>query len=181
MFHNLNIKDIIFDGYKSIKGDSNYFLFILIYILLPLFGAAFMSYNGYYVSSDVTSDIIGGIGLFAGLMFTLLFIVTSNYKNRKEQLCNKQDDEVLNYIERYRRFTEDAVSLISYSIVKAGIIIITTIVYTSVLPINGSGESHCIFAQIFNGLLVVLLFQFMVIITRILKEMYAMLFDDINK
>lgn len=180
MLNNLNIKDIVYDGYKSIKGNSSFLLFVLIYILSPIAIAAFVWCKHWSISNDITSDIIGGIGLFAGLMFTLLFVVTSNYKNRKEQLSSNQDDETVNYIERYRKFTENTVALISYSIIKAGIIIIITIFYASNNEVDNN-HFFTLYQKILNGLLVIHLFQFMLVITRILNEMYAMLFDDINK
>lgn len=181
MIHNFNITEIIRDGYRSIKGGSRTFILILVYFLCPLLFAAFMSFNDYKISGNVTSDIVGGIGLFAGLMFTLLFVVTSNYKNRKEQLSGNDDEENINYIKRYHAFTEDAVSLISYSIVKAGLVIIITIIYVSVLPEDGVEEKSSLLVRILNGLLIMQLVQFLMIIVRILKEMYAMLYDDISK
>lgn len=181
MIRNFNIKDVICDGYKSIRGDSNKFVFVLIYLLLPLLFGGLMSIMDYKISGNVTSDILGGIGLFAGLMFTLLFVVTSNYKNRKDQLSGNNDEENINYIKRYHSFTEDAVSLISYSIVKAGLVIIITIVYVSVLSENVYEQGHNLLIRILSGILIMQLLQFLMIIVRILKEMYAMLYDDISK
>lgn len=181
MIHNFNIIEIISDGYRSIRGDSKMFAFVLVYILIPLLLGGFLSFKDYTISGGVTSDIVGGIGLFAGLMFTLLFVVTSNYKNRKEQLSNKTDDEDVNYINRYRKFTEDAVKLISYSIVKAGFVIIITIAYVSILPEDTCGQKNTLLLKIVNGLLIMQLSQFLMVIVRILKEMYAMLYDDIAK
>jgi hypothetical protein len=181
MIHNFNIIDVIRDGYKSIRGDSRLLVFILIYLLLPLLFGGYMSIMDYRISGNVTSDILGGIGLFAGLMFTLLFVVTSNYKNRKEQLSGSNEDENVNYIKRYHSFTEDAVSLISFSIVKAGMVIIITIVYVSVLPENAGEQGCSLLIRILNGILIMQLLQFLMIIVRILKEMYAMLYDDISK
>ena len=179
MFNPINIFDIIIDGHRAISGGSRIFT-ICIYWIIPIIIASLLWYFGYYIPSDITSDVISGIGLFAGLMFTLLFVVTTNYKNRKQQLENDSNEETKNYIRRYHTFTESAVALISYSIVKAGVIIFFTIVYNALDSIiNNSGHDWAIFLM--SAFLEIFWIQFIIVITRILREMYVMLYDDIEK
>lgn len=179
MFNPINIFDIIIDGHRAISGGSRIFA-ICIYWITPIIIASILWYFGYYIPSNITSDVISGIGLFAGLMFTLLFVVTTNYKNRKQQLENDSNEETKNYIRRYHTFTESAVALISYSIVKAGIIIFFTIVYNALDSIiNNSGHDWVIFLM--SAFLEIFWIQFIIVITRILREMYVMLYDDIEK
>jgi len=113
-------------------------------------------------------------------MFTLLFVVTDSYKKRKEQYSSCDDDETKGYLKRYHEFVEDVVSLISYSILKAGIIILLFVVYISFHGYYDNSEEMVV-NKVINGILIVQLIQFVLIIIRILKEMYAMLYDDINK
>ena len=179
MFNPINIFDIIIDGHRAISGGSRIFT-ICIYWIIPIIIASLLWHFGYYIPSDITSDVISGIGLFAGLMFTLLFVVTTNYKNRKQQLENDSNEETKNYIRRYHTFTESAVALISYSIVKAGVIIFFTIVYNALDSIiNNSGQDWAIFLM--SAFLEIFWIQFIIVITRILREMYVMLYDDIEK
>lgn len=118
-------------------------------------------------------------------MFTLLFIVTSNYKTRKSQIPAKEEEDI-KYLDRYYTFTRNVVSLISYSIIKAGIVIILTIIYVSLYPKDSiflyiKDINIPIYILIINSLIIIQLLQFLIIIIIILKEMYAMLYDDINK
>lgn len=177
MLNKLNIFEIYKDGINAIKGDSKYIYFIFIYYIFPIMCGFCLSYYKYIIAKNISSDIIGGIGLFAGLMFTLLFIVTNNYKTRKSQILSKEEEDI-KYLERYLNFTRTLVSLISYSIIKAGLIIILTITYVS---LHTKGNNISIDIQIINGLIIIQLLQFLIIIVIILKEMYAMLYDDINK
>ncbi|MDR2084887.1 MAG: hypothetical protein LBP67_07825 [Bacteroidales bacterium] len=180
MLKRLNIFEICKDGINAIQGESKRITFFLIYWLIPIIFAIILCHFDCFISKGISSDIIGGIGLFAGLMFTLLFVVTNSYRTRKEQLSKDESDENKSYLTRYNTFAENIVSLISYSIVKAGLIIVFTLAYISLLTYECNNLS-VIFSKICNGLLIIQLIQFAIIITMILKEMYAMLYDDINK
>ena len=180
MLSKLNVFEICKDGSNAIRGENKKSVFFLIYWLCPVMLAAALWHFDYYISKDISSDIVGGIGLFAGLMFTLLFVVTNSYRTRKEQLSKDESEESKNYLDRYNTFAQNTVSLISYSIVKAGLIILFTLAYVSLLAYECNNLLR-VFAKICNGLLVIQLIQFAIVITMILKEMYAMLYDDINK
>lgn len=176
MLRLLNIRDIIIDGYRAI-GNKNWKFIIFVFWLFPILIAGLLWHWGCCIPTDITSDVISGIGLFAGLMFTLLFIVTTNYKTRKQQLLKNENDEEQSYLQRYYQFTQCAVALISYSIVKAGIIILLTIIYNSL----SSLEVYNLPISVVSSLLTIFWIQFIIIIVRILKEMYTMLYDDIEK
>ncbi|MDR1762322.1 MAG: hypothetical protein LBR55_07715 [Bacteroidales bacterium] len=180
MFSRINIFEICKDGANAIRGESKKITFFLIYWFVPIVFATILWHFDYCISKDISSDIVGGIGLFAGLMFTLLFVVTNSYRTRKEQLSYSKNEEDKKYLERYNAFTQSTVSLISYSIVKAGLIILFTLAYVSLLTYK-CNNLLIVFAKLCNGLLVIQLTQFAIVITMILKEMYAMLYDDINK
>jgi hypothetical protein len=180
MLSRLNIFEICKDGTNAIRGKSKKITFCLIYWFAPIVLAVTLWYFDYVISKDISSDIVGGIGLFAGLMFTLLFVVTNSYRTRKEQLSKEESEESKNYLTRYNTFAQETVSLISYSIVKAGLIILFTLAYVSLLAYE-CNNLLAIFTKACNALLVIQLIQFAIVITMILKEMYAMLYDDINK
>lgn len=166
--------EIIQDGihYMCNKASAKF-----VYWVIPTIVAIILWYLDWIIPSSTSSDIISGIGLFAGLMFTLLFVITGNYKARKLELRNSKNEEDVKYLHSYFAFAKQSISLISYSIVKAGAIIIISIIYS----LLDSETLSNIARIILSSLLFINWWQFVIILIKILSEMYAMLYDDINK
>ncbi len=180
MLSNYNLSEIVKDGLSAIKGDSGMMSFMGIFLVLPVCITTLLWYFDYKISNDITSNIIGGIGLFAGLMFTLLFVVANNYKDRKASI-NSSDEEDVRYIKRYKEFADNIISLISISIVYAGALVLLIVVYSSSIESVLWIDVYSTVSEYLSPVIILLLIHFILIIIRILKEMYAMLYDDINK
>lgn len=166
--------EIIKDGIRSICNKTSA---KFAYWVVPAIIAMILWYLNWIIPACTSSDVISGIGLFAGLMFTLLFVITGNYKARKSELNNSKNEEDVKYLQRYFAFAEQSISLISYSIVKAGAIIIISIIYR----LFDSETTSNIARIVLSSLLFINWWQFVIILIKILSEMYAMLYDDINK
>lgn len=180
MFSNYCLREIIKDGYKAVKSDSSIFACFILFLLIPLGIVTATWYFEYKIEKDILSNIIGGIGLFAGLMFTLLFIVANNFKSRKLQVDSDEEEDV-EYIERYKVFAENIIAMISLSIIYAGILVVLIVIYSLSIKSYFGNDIYTCASEYLSAIIIVLLSHFMLIIIRILKEMYAMLYDDINK
>lgn len=120
---------------------------------------------------DVFVDVVGSIGIFSALMFSVIFIVVEHFLKRRE-VYKTDNDEDLRYIENYQDFTKDTVTRISFSIFLAGLIILLAFVLPQ-LPF----ASKCYLA-LRNTFFVFFLSQYAALIIIVVKDMYAMLIDD---
>lgn len=165
---------IVKDGNRVIKKELKSTRYLIYFWICPIL-LAFWLFKLNINFTKVASDVIGGIGLFAGLMFTLLFIITDNYNKKKEKLKGQSHQAAISHLATYKEFANNTISLISYSIIIAGLVIATTVVSSSIIEIDY--KSIDIVLQL---LLSIFLFQFVVTIILILNAMYTMLWDDIN-
>jgi hypothetical protein len=175
----LNFFEIIVDGNKSMKQSTNKKIFVLYYYLVPLLISICIVCTSFFISSDTATNVIGGFGLFAGLMFTLLFVITGNFDSRKRQFKDSKLEEDTRYIKTYQDFTNNSISLISYSILKSGLIIILLLLYTSLISIIT--KDYVVIIEFVQGLIILQLLQYAMVFIAILKDMYAMLYEDVNK
>lgn len=120
---------------------------------------------------DVFVDVVGSIGIFSALMFTVIFIVVEHFLKRRE-LYRTENDEDRRYIENYHDFTKDTVTRISFSIFLAGLIILLAFVLPQ-LPFSSKW-----YLSIRNSFFVFFLLQYAALIIIVVKDMYAMLIDD---
>lgn len=120
---------------------------------------------------DVFVDVVGSIGIFSALMFSVIFIVVEHFLKRRE-VYKTDNDEDRRYIENYQDFTKDTVTRISFSIFLAGLIILLAFVLPQ-LPF----ASMC-YLVLRNTFFVFFLFQYAALIIIVVKDMYAMLIDD---
>lgn len=163
------MREIIRDALSALRSSWLMFYFVPallaigVFIYLLLTGAEINLFNG----------IIETISIFAAFMFTLIFVIVDHFVKRKEVKISGNDEDK-NYINRYRVFARDSVAMISFSIILAGVIIILQIIFPQI-----KSDSILVKASI-NFVLVFLLAQYAVLILLIIKEMYAMLTDDIE-
>lgn len=163
------MRDILKDAFSAL--NSSWLVFYLmpgvvsigIFLYLWISEKDFCLYNG----------IIETIGIFAAFMFTLIFVIVDHFVKRKETR-NGLDDEEKNYIARYREFAQNSVAMISFSILLAGGIILLQIILPQI-------KVECSLVNaITNSVFAFFLIQYAVLILLIIKEMYAMLTDDIE-
>lgn len=122
---------------------------------------------------SVIEDAIDPIGIFAAFMFTLIFIVVEHFLKRKEAYSTLNEED-RRYIDNYRRFTRSSVALITFSILLAGGIIVLQIVFSQI------SISSVILNAAINAIFSFCLVQYAVMVLLIIKEMYAMLTEDIE-
>lgn len=178
MLSKLNIFEIRKDALIAVKDNANIFSFWLVYYILPIIIASFLHYIKYDVDTKLFGNLISGISLFAGLLFSIIFIVSNNLNTRREQLQTKNEEDI-RYIETYKKFAKNIVSLISYTVVKAIFIIIILIISDAVYSYLDKEVN--LFLRLLWDVLVVFLYQFIFYIILILKEMYSMQYEDISK
>lgn len=177
MLAKLNIFEIRRDALSVLKNKRT-FSFTLLYYLTPLLIAVLLYKIDFQLSDNMASAVISGISLFSGFMFSLLFIITSNYSNRKNKLDISQEEN-LRYLNHYKSFSNNLISLISYSIIKALIVIALIIVLNSSSDFLNSYKEFA--SKVVLGVLFIIIFQYFLMVIWILKNMYSMLFEDINR
>jgi len=120
---------------------------------------------------DLFGDVVGPIGIFSALMFSVIFIVVEHFLKRKVDL-NSENDEDKRYLENYQDFTRNTVARISFSIFHAGLIIILAFILPQIKGTN------IWWASIRNVVFAFFLLQYIALIIIVVKDMYAMLIDD---
>jgi len=96
----------------------------LFYLLPGVLALAIGTYTYFFDKSlNLFGDVVGPIGIFSALMFSVIFIVVEHFLKRKEDYSSDNDEDV-RYLRNYQDFTKDTVALISFSIFLAGWIIL---------------------------------------------------------
>ena len=163
------MKDIIKDALCALK--DHWIGYYLIPVVLSLIiGAYTLKVN---MDFTMTIDIIGPIGIFSALMFSVIFIVVEHFLKRKETRTNNSDEDN-RYVENYRDFARNVVAMITFSIFLAGWIVLLSFVLPKIRI-----ESMW-FLPLKNTIYSFFLMQYVALIIIVVKEMYAMLTDDIE-
>ncbi len=192
MWTKIRILEIRKEAFESLKyKDDNaceesktYMLYMYV---LPLLVCALLLVAGIFITNDIATYLITSISIFAGLFFGLLFIVTDRYNAKIEQLKENENEEVRNYLVRYKNFSKFLIRQISYTIILALflILLMALIYYSSQVPhfnLCGYGDKvRTFFKYGINGLIYYWSSQFFIFILVILGNTYVMLSDDINK
>jgi len=178
MLSKLNIFEIRSDAVRAVRKDTSTLSFVIVYYAFPLVCAAFVHWIGYGINTKLFGNLISGISLFAALLFSIIFVVSNNLNARKQQFTT-EDEENKRYVKNYKEFANNLVALISYTIVKAILIVILLI--ASDAYYDYLGEKSNLTIQIIWDVLIVLMVHFLLYIIIILKEMYVMQYEDINK
>lgn len=174
--------------YRDFNANSESKIYLLYLYALPVLFALILLSLGLFIETEIASYFITSISIFAGLFFSLLFIVTDKYSVKKDnlkELIDKGDDEAKNYLKRYKNFSIFLIRQISFTIILAIALIITlSIIYFS--P-QFPRIDYCwwkivtlITKFVLNGIIYYWIAQFVVFLIVILSNMYVMLLDDIN-
>ena len=144
----------------------------LFYVVPAILSLGLGAYT-YFVDKDINlfGDVVGPIGIFSALMFSVIFIVVEHFLKRKVDF-NSENDEDKRYLETYQDFTRDTVSRIAFSIFLAGWIIILAFILPQI-------KGECIWwIMIRNVIFTFFLLQYVSLIIVVVKDMYAMLIED---
>lgn len=174
--------------YKDFNASSKSNIYILYLYIIPIFIAILLLVSNVYLETEIANYFITSISIFAGLFFSLLFVVTDKYSLKREILkdaIKNEDDEAIEYLKRYKNFASTLVKQISYAIILAGgIIMLMSIIYFS-HKLKFPEYVLCIrvkfISKLFiNGLIYYLGCQFITFLIIILSNMYVMLLDTIS-
>lgn len=161
------MREIISEALTSLGKEKVWF-----YILPAVFAVAVGIFTFFSNTEiDVFADVIGTIGIFSALMFSVIFIVVEHFLKRRVDY-NSENDEDKRYIENYQKFTKEVVTRISFSIFLAGLIIVLAFALPQ-LPFTAKW-----FLALRNALFLFFLLQYAGLIIIVVKDMYAMLIDD---
>ena len=151
--------------------NESYGLFYVFPLLLSLGVGVYT----YCVDKDINlfGDVVSPIGIFSALMFSVIFIVVEHFLKRKVNF-NSNNDEDKRYLEYYQDFTIKTVSRIAFSIFLAGWIIIIAFI----LPRIKGDFIWWIIVR--NVLFIFFLLQYVALIIIVVKDMYAMLIEDVD-
>lgn len=178
MLSKLNFFEIRKDAISAIKVDTKIYSFYLTYYIVPFILAFTIHWIKYDIDTSLFSNLLSGISLFAGLLFSIIFVVSNNFNNRKFELDNKEEENQ-RFLNNYRAFASNIIALISYTVVKSIMIIVILIFSDAIYSYNGDKAN--LLLRIIWDVLIILLYHFLFYITMILKEMYTMQYEDINR
>ena len=104
MNDNFHIREIIYDGFKTIQSRRKRFLLL---VLIPSLVGALISFaKGYSISESYINIIISSLSIFTGFFFTLIVYVADKAANKKNDYRGKDNEEEKRFIDRYLNFTE---------------------------------------------------------------------------
>lgn len=191
MWTKIKIWEIRKDAINSLQKDyngnvvKNKFVTAFYFYITPLIISVILLIIGVTITNDIANYFITGISIFAGLFFNLLLVVSDKLNIRKRLLDTDPNEETRNYVIRYRHFSEQLISQISYSIVISISLIILMFMthFKTWLP----KTDHCSIIIIYkslkyilNGLIFYHGMQFIIMLFVILSSMYVMLLDDLK-
>lgn len=191
MWTKIKIWEIRKDALESLKKDYNgrivknkKIVFSYYYLFPFIISVGFLAI-GVTIDKEIANYFITGISIFAGLFFNLLLVVADKLNVRKRLLDNDPNEETRNYVKRYRHFSEQLISQISYGIIiSIGLIILMFLTHfktwlpsTDILYVK---LSYKVLKYILNGLIFYNGMQFIIMLFVILSSMYVMLLDDLK-
>lgn len=199
MFSKFNLIELLKDGFSEIRVSPKIFYTIFWHLFFPIMLSIIFLLLSVTIDNDIISNIISAISIFSGLLFSVIFVVTENYSKRKNQISRNQSDEAQSYLKRYKDFTEQITTLILFSVAIAIISIVFLLLYIFLMKANLQGlqvvkevkefietgdidyskvkSIVLIFLQISSF---IFLYNYLLTIITLVKEVYAMVFDDIH-
>ena len=199
MFSKFNLIELFKDGFYEIRISSKLSYSIFWHFVFPILISFIFLLFSITIDNDIISNIISSISIFSGLLFSVIFVVTENYSKRKNRMSNDSNEEAKSYLKRYKDFTEHITTLILFSVAIAIISIVFLLIYLLLIKANLQGlqmnkelveifekgnseysKLKFITLAILQILSFISLFNYLLIIIVLVKEVYAMVFDDIN-
>ncbi|MBI0399998.1 hypothetical protein [Cyclobacterium marinum] len=179
MNDNFHIREIIYDGFKTIQSRRKRFLLL---VLIPSLVGALISFaKGYSISESYINIIISSLSIFTGFFFTLIVYVADKAANKKNDYRGKDNEEEKRFIDRYLNFTEKLISQISYSILLSIIIILLSLVSQLNIPCIFSGSFCLLVNTCLLALILSIIVHFMIYLLLIVSNMYALFLEEIKR
>lgn len=198
-WNKLNIWEIRDDAKSSLNKDVNgndyeKSMVIFFYEILPTIISVLLISLGVFIDDNSSNYFIGGISIFAGMFFSLLFVVVDKLNTKRQivdefKLNNKDvPDGLLNYLTRYEIFSEQQVSIISYSIIQC-IWLILLMFLCKIIDTYSLEELSkldyiyyliYLFKVLINFSTFLLGSKLIILLFVILSNMYVILMQDIN-
>lgn len=146
--------------------------FCLFYVIPTLCSFGLGVYTLFYDTDvDIFVDVVGPIGIFSALMFSVIFIVVEHFLKRRVDYSSDNDEDK-RYIANYQDFTRNTVSRIVFSIFLAGWIIFLAFILPQIIV------DSIWWITIRNMIFSYFLVQYVTLIIIVVKDMYAMLIED---
>lgn len=190
MWNKIKIFEIKKDALESLKKDYNGRIVknhsvSLYYYMLPVIVSVILLVSKATITKDIANYFITGISIFAGLSFNLLLAVADKLNVKKRLLETDLNEETRNYVLRYRHFSEQLISQISYCIVISIVLILLMFLthFRDWLPVTDNHIikfGYYISKHILNGSIFYFGMQFIIMVFVILSSMYVMLLDDLK-
>lgn len=188
MLNKLHLWEIIKNGHISLyheidghKGSVRQK--IIVFDFLPVvisFGLYFLT-NFQSKLPEFSSDILSGLSIFSGLLFSLIVVIVDKAKTRKATLLSSENEEEKNYLTKYLLYSEQLVTQISLSIIYAFIVILLLILSLIRLEnLNIPIEIMTIMSSIGIFLITYFSIQFFFLILLIISGMYSIFINDID-
>ena len=174
MFNRINIGSIIADHFKTLRSLNQNYNFmnwkdIILFIILPLFLAIFVTYKGYNFKQQV-GNLIAAIAIFGGFLFNLLAIIYGQIHNIKAD-AEKEKNELK------EKFVKEIHTNISFCIVLSIFIVLSLLLTTIDIP-------HFQFRQILENFFIVINYYLMTIfvltLMMVLNRVYILLKKDVE-
>ena len=195
MFSKYNLSELIHDGYSEIKISQNNICSIIFHFIVPISISLIFIFFNITIDDVFVSNVISSISIFSGLLFSVIFILLENYNKRKDKIGNNPPEELVRYVNRYKDFTSKISTIILFSIVVAMISIIILLLIIFILKIKLSNINYEFIFSYKNQLIqlkkillcilqticITLLYNYFLIVINLIKEIYAMVFDSINR
>lgn len=188
MLRKLHIWEIIKNGHKSLYHEidgykGNVIVKFLLFDLSPLIVSLFFVFfsNFHYKLEEFSSDILSGLSLFSGLLFSLIVVIVDKAKARKGSLLSSKNEEEKNYLSKYLLYSEQLITQISLSIIYSFSIIIL-LVLTQIQIENIPIPINIILFLYFAGITLITYFsiQFFILILIIISGMYSVFINELD-
>ncbi|MEP0984945.1 hypothetical protein [Ekhidna sp.] len=160
-------------------------IFITYYYNIPAIVALTVVLLGASITSEISNYFITGISIFAGLFFNLLLVVADKMNVKKRILDLDSNEETKNYVIRYKHFSEQLISQISYAIVISLVLIILMFLthfgtWLSTIDAIDLTNFISFYIPILDTVIFYFGVKFIIMLFVILSSMYVMLLDDLK-
>jgi len=186
MWHKIKIYEIFKDGINSLILDLNgrkrlipfYIWFVAISLVIG--GIALIKH--FIIPHEFANYTITVISIFTALVFGILFIGPEKFATRVEIYEGDDNDEVINYLTRYKNFTKQFVAQVSFIILISILLIIflAIVLYLpeiNEIPIN---SFPYVALHIVSAIILSLGYILLILLLILLSNIYTMMNDDIN-